>query len=133
MQPPTNKGRVLAVDDDPMIRSIVQAMLSAEGFEVLSIESGERAIEILDSEPRPLNLTLVILDMVMPGIHGLDVLTRMKLHAHTAKLPVLMLTGESQANDILAGYNVGADYYITKPFTRQQLMYGVKMVVEVAE
>jgi DNA-binding response OmpR family regulator len=53
----------------------------------------------------------------------------MKLHPHTQALPVLMLTGESKAEDILAGYSVGADYYITKPFTRQQLLYGVNLVM----
>ena len=61
-------------------------------------------------------------------MNGLDVLTRMKLHPHTQNLPVLMLTGESKAEDILSGYNVGADYYITKPFTRQQLLYGIQLV-----
>jgi len=65
----------------------------------------------------------------MPGMNGLDVLTRLKLQPRTQSIPVLMLTGEDKAEDILAGYNVGADYYITKPFTRQQLMYGVELVL----
>lgn len=123
------KKRILIVDDDPMIRSLVQAILEGEGFEVVAADDGPKAIEILDTEPRPINFSLVILDVMMPGMNGLDVLTRMRLHAHTQKLPVVMLTGEDKAEDIMAGYSVGADYYITKPFTRQQLLYGINLVL----
>jgi DNA-binding response OmpR family regulator len=121
--------KVLVIDDDPMIRALVQAMLESAGFNVVVAEDGQQGVDILDKEARPLDISLVVLDVVMPGMHGLDVLTRMKLHPHTSSLPVLMLTGESKAEDILAGYNVGADYYITKPFTRQQLMYGINLVL----
>lgn len=120
--------RALIVDDDPAIRDIVKAILESEGYEVVAAEDGEKAVAILDSEPRPLTFAFVILDVVMPGMNGFDVLTRMKLHSHTASLPVIMLTGESKADDIMTGYGVGADYYITKPFTRQQLLYGLSIV-----
>ena len=123
------KKRVLIVDDDPMIRGLVQAILEDSGYEVTAADDGPKAIEILDNEPRPIGFALVILDVMMPGMNGLDVLTRMKLHGHTQKLPVLMLTGEDKAEDIMAGYSVGADYYITKPFTRQQLLYGINLVL----
>ncbi len=124
------KGKILVIDDDPMIRALVQAMLEAEGYQVLLAEDGEKGINFLDAQPQPIDLSLVVLDVVMPGMNGLDVLTRMKLHGHTSKLPVLMLTGEAKAEDILAGYNIGADYYITKPFTRQQLLHGLALVLE---
>ena len=123
------KKRVLIVDDDPMIRGLVQAILEDSGYEVTAADDGPKAIEILDNEPRPIGFALVILDVMMPGMNGLDVLTRMKLHGHTQTLPVLMLTGEDKAEDIMAGYSVGADYYITKPFTRQQLLYGINLVL----
>jgi len=71
-----------------------------------------------------------VLDVVMPGMNGLDVLVRLKLHSNTAKIPVVMLTGEKKAEDLLVGYSVGADYYITKPFTRQQLLHGIALVLE---
>lgn len=122
--------RVLIVDDDPMIRNLVQAMLESEGFQVLAAEDGQQGLDILAAEKRPIDLKLIVLDVVMPGINGLDVLTRLRLHPDTQSIPVLMLTGEDKAEDILAGYSVGADYYITKPFTRQQLLYGVKIVLE---
>ena len=122
--------RVLVIDDDPMIRALVSDMLAAEGYKVTLAEDGQQGVSILDSEPRPVGFSLVILDVVMPGMNGLDVLTRLKLHPHTQGLPVLMLTGEDKAEDIMAGYSVGADYYITKPFTRQQLIYGLNLVLE---
>lgn len=122
--------RILIVDDDPMIRGLVQAILEDEGFEVVQAEDGKIAVELLDKEPRPINFRMLVLDVMMPGMNGLDVLTRLKLHSHTENLPVLMLTGEDKADDIMAGYSVGADYYITKPFTRQQLLYGLNLVID---
>lgn len=125
--------RVLIVDDDPLIRHLVQEMLSAEGYAVTAAEDGKQAIQTLDSEPRPLQFEFIVLDVVMPGMNGLDVLMRLKLHPHTQSIPVMMLTGEDKAEDIMAGYEVGADYYITKPFTRQQLIYGVKLLLDKTE
>jgi DNA-binding response OmpR family regulator len=122
--------RVLVVDDDPMIRGLLKAILEDCGYEAVLAENGKLAVELLDQEPRPVSFCLVILDVVMPEMNGLDVLTRLKLHPHTSSLPVLMLTGEDKAEDIMAGYSVGADYYITKPFTRQQLLYGINLVLD---
>jgi len=121
--------RVLVIDDDPSIRNIVEAMLQSDGYEVVLAEDGLQGVEILDKEPRPLSIDLIVCDVVMPGMNGLDVVTRLKLHAHTQKIPVIMLTGEDKAEDIMAGYSVGADYYITKPFNRQQLLKGVDIVL----
>ena len=124
------RQRVLVVDDDLMIRGLVKAILQDAGYEIVLAEDGKIAVDLLDREPQPLDYCLVVLDVVMPGMNGLDVLTRLKLHPHTSDLPVLMLTGEDKAEDIMAGYSVGADYYITKPFTRQQLLYGVNLVLD---
>ena len=121
--------RILIVDDDPMIRNLVYSMLSAEGYSVVQAEDGQQGVDLLDQEPRPVNFSVIILDVVMPHMNGLDVLTRLKLHSHTQNIPVLMLTGEDKAEDIMAGYSVGADYYITKPFTRQQLLFGLNLVL----
>lgn len=120
--------RVLIVDDDPAIRNLVQAILEDLGYEVTAAEDGERALELLEKEPAPAPFVFFVLDVVMPGMNGLDLLTRLKLQPKTQSIPVIMLTGEDKAEDILSGYNVGADYYITKPFTRQQLMFGIDLV-----
>lgn len=121
--------KILVVDDDPMIRTLVKEILSAEGHEVDVAEDGSLGIQHLEKEPRPIKYELLILDVIMPGMNGLDVLTRLKLHPDTQNIPVLMLTGEDKAEDIMNGYNVGADYYITKPFTRQQLLFGLDNVL----
>jgi len=121
--------KVLVVDDDQTIRDLVSSMLEAEGFSVTTAPDGKAGVDILDSEPRPVDFSLIILDVCMPEMNGLDVLTRLKLHPHTQSIPVLMLTGEDKAEDIMAGYSVGADYYITKPFTRQQLLFGLGIVL----
>jgi DNA-binding response OmpR family regulator len=125
------RKRVLVIDDDPMIRGLVKAMLEAEGYgyEVVLAEDGLQGVEMIDAEPRPIDICLIVLDVVMPGMNGLEVLTRLKMQPHTQQIPVLMLTGESKAEDIMAGYSVGADYYITKPFTRQQLLFGLDLVL----
>ncbi len=114
------------VDDDPAIRGLVEAVLSAEGYAVSPFGEGKSACEALEkSEVRP---TVIVLDMMMPGMHGLDVLTRIKLRPELASIPVIMLTAESSPQDMMSGYAHGADYYITKPFTRQQLVFGLGVV-----
>lgn len=121
--------KALIIDDDPMIRGLVKSMLEAEGYEIDMAEDGTVGIEILEKTDSPIDYTVIILDVVMPGMNGLDVLTRIRMNDNISSLPVLMLTGEDKAEDIMAGYNVGADYYITKPFTRQQLLYGLSLVL----
>lgn len=121
--------RALVVDDDPTIREMVRAILEQDGYEVVVAEDGQQGVAVLESEPRPINFTVVLLDIMMPGMSGLDVLTRMKLHAHTRELPVVMLTAEGKPEDIMTGYATGADYYIPKPFTRQQLLKGIELAL----
>lgn len=121
--------RVLIVDDDSDIRRMVRSILEAEGYEVVEADDGLKAVSVLANEPRPINFRMVVLDVMMPGMNGLDVLTRIKLHSDTSKIPVLMLTAEARTEDLMAGYAQGAEYYVTKPFTRQQLLYGLSMVL----
>lgn len=120
--------RILVIDDDPMIRSLVQSILESEGYKIDLAEDGLQGVARIEAENRPIDLDLIILDVVMPGMNGIEVLTKLKEQEHTVQIPVLMLTGESKAEDIMAGYSCGAEYYITKPFTRQQLLYGLNLV-----
>lgn len=120
---------ILVIDDDPMIRDLVQSMLEAEGFEVTLAENGEEGVGIVEEKESAEHFSLVVCDVVMPGMNGLDVVTKLKLSPDTQGIPILMLTGEDKAEDIMAGYSVGADYYITKPFTRQQLLFGLEIVL----
>ena len=111
---------------------LVRSILEPEGLEVTLAEDGLQGIKIIEAQPKP-DLSVIILDVVMPGMNGLDVLTRLKVGNDTQTIPVLMLTGESKAEDIMAGYSTGADYYITKPFTRQQLLYGLNLLLNPQE
>ncbi|MDD2941647.1 MAG: response regulator [bacterium] len=119
---------ILSVDDDPMIRNLVRVILEAEGYEVVSATDGTEAVKLLEVESAADLYNCVVLDIQMPGMNGFDVLTRMKLHAHSQNIPVIMLTCQSSTEDFMSGYQYGADYYITKPFTREQLLYGIKLV-----
>ena len=121
--------RLLIADDDPMIRHILQSMLESEGFTLSIVENGIEAVDFLRREPRPVELAGIILDVMMPGMSGLEVLTHVKNDSETAHIPVVLLTGESKDDAIMSGYSSGADYYITKPFTRQQLMYGLNLAL----
>jgi DNA-binding response OmpR family regulator len=118
---------VLLIDDDPVIRSLVQTILEMETFSVTTAEHGRQGAEIVEGGAKKFDL--IIVDRQMPEMSGLDFLTRIKLKSDTATVPTIMLTGESRPEDIMAGYEVGADYYITKPFTRQQLIYGLELVL----
>ncbi len=72
---------------------------------------------------------LIILDIMMPQMDGLEVLTRLKEDSDTASIPVILLTAKVQHKDVLVGYQKGADYYITKPFTTDQLLAGINTLV----
>jgi two-component system cell cycle response regulator len=116
--------RILNVDDDPTIRSLVRDILLASNFDVVSAADGYEALKLIEHT----EVSAIILDVEMPGMSGLDVLTRLRLHQKTSEIPVIMLTCQSNPEDVMEGYNVGASYYITKPFTPDQLLYGLSLV-----
>ena len=78
------------------------------------------------SEQKP---DLIVLDIMMPQMDGLEVLTRLKGEPSTATIPVILLTAKVQYEDVLGGYKMGADYYITKPFTSTQLLNGINLLL----
>lgn len=119
--------KIFIVDDDAMTRTIVRTMLEASGFEVVAASDGEDFFRLLEAESRPLNIFCIILDVQMPGMNGFDALTRLKLHSDSQNIPVIMLTCQAEPEDLLTGYQHGAEYYIPKPFTREQLLYGITM------
>lgn len=120
--------KIFNVDDDPMIRTLVREILEAEAFEVISAANGDEAFALLQSMEKPLTVGLFVLDVEMPGMSGLEIAAKLKTQAQTRNIPVIMLTCQSAPEDFMSGYNAGADYYITKPFTREQLLYGIKLV-----
>lgn len=122
------KRKILAVDDDPTIRGLVSHILSNEGYEVILAENGALGIAKLQEENFTTDLYLILMDVMMPELTGLQALSRIKEDNLAPQVPVIMLTAEAKPDDVMTGYNKGADYYITKPFTRQQLMHGISLV-----
>ena len=123
------KRKILAVDDDPTIRGLVSHILANEGYEVILAENGALGVAKLLEENFTDDLYLILMDVMMPELTGLQALTRIKEDNLAPQVPVIMLTAEAKSDDVMAGYNKGADYYITKPFTRQQLMHGISLVM----
>jgi CheY-like chemotaxis protein len=120
-----NKKTIMVVDDNPDIITIVKTILEGKGYTVFSASSGPELLTLLkDHKP-----DLIILDIMMPEMDGLEVLTRLKGMGDTATIPVILLTAKVQYEDVLGGYKLGADYYITKPFTSTQLVNGINLLL----
>jgi DNA-binding response OmpR family regulator len=115
--------RCLVVDDDPAIREILVTNLEAEGMDVATADNGDDAARLA----RELMPDLVVLDVMMPGRDGYAVLADLKSDPTTAEIPIVLLTAKASDDDVWEGWKAGADYYITKPFTIEELMYFVDM------
>ncbi len=116
---------VLAADDDPLIRELIQFRLERSGYEVVTVEDGEAALAAA-FERRP---ALVILDVMMPKLDGYEVTRRLRADERTAKLPVILLTARAQEADVSAGFDAGADDYLTKPFSPKELRARVQAIL----
>jgi DNA-binding response OmpR family regulator len=123
------RPRFLVVDDDADTRNLVEAMLNALVCDATLVESGEEALEALDSEEKVKAFDAVFLDVMMPGLNGFEVLERLKAQELTKELPVIMLTAKDGGDELIAGYRIGADYYIPKPFTKQQIEFGLDLLL----
>ncbi|RIL11188.1 MAG: hypothetical protein DCC75_02800 [Proteobacteria bacterium] len=121
--------KFLVVDDDAEARTLMSAMLESLGCESETAASGEESLKILKEPSKAGQFDAIFLDIMMPGMSGLDVLRELKLMPHTKELPILMLTCLGSSEDIVKGYQGGADYYIPKPFTKDQVVYGLDMVL----
>jgi len=116
---------ILVVDDNFDITEITKTILTSRGYDVRVAHSGRDALAQIHADPP----ALVILDVMMPDMSGLEVVEQIKDHPITATIPVIMCTAKAQDSDFLEGYRCGADYYITKPFTAQQLLYGISLLL----
>jgi two-component system alkaline phosphatase synthesis response regulator PhoP len=119
------KKKILVVEDEKDVRDLVRYNLEQEGFNVLEAEDGELALSLVRRE-RP---ALVILDIMLPGMSGLDVCRVIRHDGEIARVPVLMLTAKAAEVDKIVGLEVGADDYVTKPFSPRELMARVKAVL----
>ena len=120
-----NKAHLLVVEDEEDLRELLVYNLAREGFRITAVDSGEQAITKAGRD-RP---DLVVLDLMLPGIDGLEVCRSLKSHEETAIIPIVMLTAKGEESDIVAGLELGADDYITKPFSPRVLSARIKAVL----
>jgi DNA-binding response OmpR family regulator len=114
--------KILVVEDEPQIRDIVEKYLKNAGYEVYSVDNGiDGLAEFAERQPH-----IVILDIMMPGISGFDVLKELRLVSH---VPVIVLTAKQKEADRLAGFDLGADDYVMKPFSPKELVKRVQAVL----
>jgi DNA-binding response OmpR family regulator len=115
-------GRVLVVDDDPTVTDVVTRYLEREGFTVEALADGQSALDRASAEPP----ALVVLDLMLPGIDGIEVCRRLR---GIAPIPIVMLTARGDEEDRVVGLELGADDYISKPFSPRELTARVKAVL----
>jgi two-component system phosphate regulon response regulator PhoB len=125
MEPPMNKGTILVIDDEKDLIDLVRYNLEKEGFDVIAASDGQSGLEVA-SRHAP---DLVVLDLMMPGIDGLQICQRLRADPRTARMPVIMLTAKATEADRIVGLELGADDYITKPFSPREVVARVKAVL----
>ncbi len=108
------KKTILVVEDEESLLKLETILLTSRGFEVIGATNGRIALEILEKDKGEVDL--VLLDIMLPEIDGFEVCRRIKSNPETKKLPVIMLTAKKSQEDLTRGDEVGADWYVTKPF-----------------
>jgi CheY-like chemotaxis protein len=118
--------RILVVDDEEVIRKFLRIHLATLGYEVQEAADGEQAMEQLRKD----DFDLLICDILMPKKDGWEVIKEVKSNPKTKDIPVIVLTAKNEDSDMFRGYDLGANYYMTKPFTKTQLLYGLKLMLD---
>ena len=115
--------KILVVEDDPSIRRVIALALKSGGYaDVQEVESGDVAVEVA-FEKRP---DLVLLDLMLPGLDGLDVCRQLRSNPETSAVAIVMLTARGSERDIVAGLDAGANDYVTKPFSKEVLLARIR-------
>lgn len=115
-------ANLLVVDDDPELRELTQAYLEQQGFSVACVESGER----MDAYLQEHSVDLLVLDLMLPGEHGLSIAQRLKKHSN---IPIIIVSAQGEDVDRIVGLEVGADDYLAKPFNPRELLARVRAVL----
>lgn len=118
-------GKILVVDDEVSIRELIKFNLEKAGFSVLESGNGADALQLVKSQ-KP---ELVVLDLMLPGLDGIEVCRNLKSQRDTSGIPIIMLTAKSDEIDKIIGLEMGADDYLTKPFSPRELVARVKAVL----
>jgi len=120
------KRKILVVDDDPTMVKLINVNLKLNNYSVVEATSGEQALEVVEAE----GLDLVVLDIMMPGVDGWEVLKRIRSNPETQEMPVILVTAKTQDSDVIRGWELGADEYVIKPFNPLLLVEVIKMVLD---
>jgi DNA-binding response OmpR family regulator len=120
-----SKETILVIEDDSDIVEIIQYNFEREGHRVLTASNGEKGIE----EARARRPALIILDLMLPGLDGIEVCKQLRADRETKNIPIVMLTAKSEESDIVLGLGVGADDYVTKPFSTKELLARITTVL----
>jgi DNA-binding response OmpR family regulator len=118
-------GRILVVDDEPHIRRVLESMLGREGFDVVLASGGAEGLQAIASG----RIDLVILDLIMPGATGLEVLAKIRTDPENSDTPVIILTAKGQDADREAAFAGGADDFLTKPFSPKKLVARIREIL----
>lgn len=121
--------KILVVEDEPDIRKLIHYNLAQEHHQVVEAEDGERALRLLQRE-KP---DLIILDLLLPGMSGLELCRALRGRPDTARFPILMLTAKAGEADRVVGLEMGADDYLTKPFSPREMVARVKALLRRSE
>jgi two-component system phosphate regulon response regulator PhoB len=119
------REQILVVEDEEDILELIRYNLSREGFRVDGVTSGEQAITAVKAGPPD----MVLLDLMLPGVDGLEVCRQLKNNPDTMPIPIVMLTAKGEESDIVTGLELGADDYITKPFSPRVLIARIRAVL----
>ena len=123
------KCRILVVEDEQAISEVLEYNLAREGYDVELEFRGDTALDTIRSRPPD----LILLDLMLPGLDGLDVCRMIKRDQRTASIPLVVLTAKSEEVDRIVGLELGADDYITKPFSPREVVLRVKAVLRRSE
>jgi DNA-binding response OmpR family regulator len=120
-----HRGRVLVVEDEPDQQELLRYNLTREGYQVTCAEDGRQALAAVRNQP----LELIVLDLMLPGMDGLEVCRTLRSDPTTASIPILMLTAKAEDSDVVAGLELGADDYVTKPYGPRILLAWIRAVL----
>ena len=118
--------KVLIVEDEEVIRKVLRLTLTKWGFQVEEAEDGVQALRKLGQE----KYHLLISDIMMPNMDGWELIREVKRNPNTQDIRIIALTVKNKDSDMFRGYELGANYYMTKPFTKAQLQYGIQLALD---
>lgn len=120
-----SREKIIVVEDDEDILELIAYNLGREGYQVTKVSSGEKLLQLVHTRQPE----LIVLDLMLPGVDGLQVCKRLKADPKTQKIPVVMVTARGEEADVVTGLELGADDYITKPFRPKELVARVRAVL----